>query len=149
MPRLPAALAVLTLLLCALPLRGQAPEPPAEPQVSPYQRQQAWFSRDKLYHFGISAAGSGAVYAGGRAAGLSRGESALAATLVVGAVGVWKEVGTRDPDRPLTRDHLSRRDLVWDALGIAVGIALTDRLFRRDRAREEDEPVPVPAPPEP
>jgi uncharacterized protein YfiM (DUF2279 family) len=136
--RLPflALLALLSPPLSA-PLHGQAAEgagAPARPLfgasaavIPSYRNQQEWFSRDKLLHFGISAAGTGGLYAGGRRLGLSRRQAALASTLVMGAAGVWREVGTTDPADPLTRGHISRKDLVWDAVGIALGLAVADR----------------------
>ncbi|HEV2147609.1 MAG TPA: hypothetical protein VGR37_09430 [Longimicrobiaceae bacterium] len=137
--RIPALLWLL--LLAAAPLHGQ------EEAASSYERQQAWFSRDKLYHFAISAAGTGALHAAGRKLGLPRGRSAVAAVLVVGAAGVWREVGTADPDDLVTRQKLSRRDLVWDAAGIAVGLAVSDRWIARRSARDAGEPLAVPPPP--
>ena len=144
-PRLPVLLALLALPLGA-PLRAQAADASTE-----YERRQAWFSRDKLYHFGISAAGTGALYAGGRSLGLSRRQAALASTLVVGAAGVWREVGTTDRSDPLTRRKLSRRDLVWDGVGIALGLAVADRWTGAPRRSADEAPrlEAVPPPPEP
>ncbi|HEV2733204.1 MAG TPA: hypothetical protein VGV85_00150, partial [Longimicrobiaceae bacterium] len=134
-PRLPVLL-LLPALWLAAPLHGQGAEPartPARPLfgasagIPSYAHQQGWFSRDKLYHFGISAVGAGGLYAGGRRLGLSRRQAALASTLVMGAAGVWREVGTTDRADPLTRRKLSRKDLVWDAAGIVLGLAVADR----------------------
>ncbi len=156
----PVFLAVLWLSLSA-PLHGQAAEAagaPARPLfgasaavIPSYRNQQEWFSRDKLYHFGISAAGTGGLYAGGRRLGLSRWQAALGSTLVMGAVGVWREVGTTDPDDPLTRGHISRKDLVWDAVGIALGLVVADRWTGSPggSAGAARSPAVVPPPPEP
>ncbi|MEW5926870.1 MAG: hypothetical protein AB1941_05270 [Gemmatimonadota bacterium] len=141
--RIPVLLALLALALAA-PLRAQ------DAGASEYERRQAWFSRDKTYHFGISAAGAGALYAGARRLGLSRRQAALASTLAVGAAGVWREVGTTDRADPLTRRKLSRRDLVWDGAGIALGLAVADRWLGAPR-RDPDGPPQleaVPLPPE-
>ncbi len=147
----PVLLALLWLSLAA-PLRGQAAAPPAPAEgPSEYEREQAWFSRDKLLHFGISAVGTGGLYAGARRLGLSRWQSALASTLVMGAAGVWREVGTTSRADPLTRRRLSRRDLVWDGAGIALGLAVADRWTGspgRD-AGGSPSPAAVPPPPEP
>lgn len=156
----PALVALLSLPLSA-PLHGQAAESAgasarplfgaAAAAIPSYANQQEWFSRDKLYHFGISAAGTGGLYAGGRRLGLPRRQAALASTLVVGAVGVWREVGTTDPDDPLTRDHVSRKDLVWDAAGIALGLAVADRWLGSPGREGGGAPslAAVPPPPEP
>jgi uncharacterized protein YfiM (DUF2279 family) len=154
-----AVLLVLLALPLAAPLHGQATEPvrtPARPLfgasagIPSYEHQQGWFSRDKLYHFGISAVGTGGLYAGGRRLGLSRWQAALASTLVMGAAGVWREVGTTDRADPLTRRKLSRKDLVWDAAGIALGLVVVDR-WTGPPARDAGGPPSLAAvpPPEP
>lgn len=98
---------------------------------SGYEMQHSWFSRDKLYHFTISAVGAGGLYAGGRIAGLKRWQAVLVSAGVMGAVGVLREIAQPDPDDLLTRRKLSRKDLWWDAAGIVVGISVTDAVFRR------------------
>lgn len=140
--RAPLLLALLALALAA-PLGAQAAG------ATEYERRQAWFSRDKLYHFGISAAGTGALYAGGLRLGLSRRQAALASTLLVGAAGVWREVGTTDRADPLTRRKLSRRDLVWDGAGIALGLAVADRWLGAPRRAPDGSPSPAAVPPPP
>jgi uncharacterized protein YfiM (DUF2279 family) len=96
----------------------------------PYALGQTWFSRDKAYHFGISAAGAAGFYWAGRKLGLSRGWAVLGSAALMGGIGVLREIGNRDRDNLLTRDHISRKDLVWDAAGVAVGISVADLLMR-------------------
>ncbi|MDP9349846.1 MAG: hypothetical protein M3P24_12015 [Gemmatimonadota bacterium] len=98
--------------------------------LSAYARQQSWFSRDKFYHFGISAAGAGGFYWAGRRLGLNRGWAALGSVTLMGGIGVLREIGNRDRTNLLTQDHVSRKDLVWDASGIIVGITVTGFLMR-------------------
>jgi hypothetical protein len=68
---------------------------------------------------------------------------------------VWREVGTTSRVDPLTRRNLSRRDLVWDGAGIALGLAVADRWTGspgRDAGGAPSPAVPspaVPSPPEP
>lgn len=149
----------LLLFLLAAPLHGQGGQHPRvsvvplraaarTEAVSAYELRQSWYSRDKIYHFGVSAAGSFGLYAGGRRLGLSRGQALAGAGLVMGAAGVWREVGTSDPHDRLTRGKLSRRDLVWDAVGIAAGLAVADRWLGAPR-RAADEAPPSPAVPPP
>lgn len=142
-------LVVLALALALAPcaLAAQAPLAPARPllsaapdTLSAYHRQTSWFSRDKGLHFAISAAGAAGVYALGREWGLGRWAGVAVSAGLVGAVGVLREIAQPVPGDMLTRRFFSRRDLVWDAAGIAVGIAVTDRLLRRRWAREEPAP---------
>ncbi|HEX2187937.1 MAG TPA: hypothetical protein VHG51_03515 [Longimicrobiaceae bacterium] len=145
----------LVPLLAAAPVHAQAAEP-APPwrasagassgPIPDYAGSHGWFTRDKLYHFGVSAAGSGALYAAGRRVGLGRREALAAAALVVGAAGVWREVGTSDPDDLLTRQRASRRDLVWDGVGIAVGLVVADRWLGARAEGGEAPPAPPPPP---
>lgn len=139
-------------LLAAAPLAGQVPAPAvpawaaaAASDPAPPGDRQGWFTRDKLYHFGVSAAGSGALYAGGRRVGIGRGRALAASALVMGAAGVWREVGTTDRADLLTRRRLSRRDLVWNGVGIAAGLAAADRWL--GPGTRSDEPLPPPPPP--
>jgi uncharacterized protein YfiM (DUF2279 family) len=108
-------------LLSAAPVAAQSATP------GPYGVEQTWTSRDKLYHFGISAAGAGATYTGARWLGLGRWRAAALAAGVMAAVGVAREID--DSRRP--GKYFSEKDLVWDAAGITVGIAIPDRLLFR------------------
>lgn len=138
---LPVALALLLASLALAPGRAAASTTsatlPAD-TLTRYERQQSWFSRDKAYHFGISAAGSAGVYALAREMGLGRWPAALASAVVVGGVGVLREVVSPRPGDRLTRQFFSRRDLVWDGAGIVVGITLTDLLLRARWTGAED-----------
>ena len=96
------------------------------------RRGDGWFTRDKACHFGFSFAGAAGVFFLGGAAGLSALQSTGASAAIIGLAGVWREVGTNDPVDPLTRQNLSRKDLAWDGLGIAAGLAAAN-LFRRRR----------------
>lgn len=135
------AAAVILVLLTAVP--GSA-------QLEGYigNDNEGWFSRDKRLHFGISAVGSAAIYVAGVEAGLPRWQSATLATGVMGALGVWREIGTTDRENLITREKVSRQDLVWDALGIGFGLAATELYYRAVRRTRERQPkaLPVPAP---
>ena len=136
-----AALLVVASLAATPP--AAAAQVPAD--TSAYERQQSWFSWDKSLHFGISAAGAGLLYAAGREVGLDRWQAAGVSTLLVGAAGVWREVGTSGRFNPRSGEELSWQDLTWNAIGIASGIAVVDLYLRvRERARERG-PAPAPA----
>lgn len=105
-----------------------------------YRDPNSWFSRDKFYHFTISAAGSGGVYSLGREMGLGRWQSAAAGIVIMGTAGVLREIGTTDRTNLLTRTRISRKDLVWDGIGIAVGVSLTDLYYRHRRPQRPSPP---------
>lgn len=79
----------------------------------------AWLGRDKVRHFGSSAAIQLLGYGSLRVMGASRGASILVATLVTGAAGIGKEV--HDGRRG---GRGSLRDLVWDGVGAVAGTGL-------------------------
>lgn len=125
---------LVLVLLSSTSVAGQTrSQPPrlsmAEQDTSAYAQRQSWFSRDKGLHFGISAVGAGGVYGVSRELGLSRWASAAASVFVMGTIGMAREVVDPHDSNYLTRRFLSRRDLVWDAAGIVVGISVTDLLF--------------------
>lgn len=122
------AVVLLTLSLVA-PAVGfsQTQSPGGHLAPSLCRQGTGWFSADKLCHFGVSAVGAAGLYGIGRVAGLSGWQSAAASAVIMGSLGIWREIGTTDPADPLTRQNLSRKDLLWDGLGIVVGIS-TGRL---------------------
>lgn len=132
------------LLLCWSPLRAQQAPPTAAP--GEYGVRETWTSADKWYHLGISAAGAAALYSGGRVAGMRRWRAVAVAAGVMGAVGLYREIDDeRRPDK-----YFSEKDLLWDAVGIAVGIVVPDFLFQRRRGTEVAAAIPLPlAPPPP
>ncbi len=104
---------------------------------SVYERRQAWFSRDKAFHFTLSAAGAATLYVLGRELGLDRWPAAIGATVVVGTAGFLREaLAVHDSDGLFTREHFSRRDMAWNGAGIVVGITVSDRLLRRRWERD-------------
>ena len=117
----------LLLLLLASPAAAQEGTPDA------YGVDQSWTSRDKLYHFGVSAVGAAATYSLARAVGVKRWPAVAISVGLVGAAGVMREVqDVRTPSK-----HFSKKDLLWDAAGITIGIVIPDRLlFRGKRERE-------------
>jgi len=119
----------------------------ASDTLSAYQQQIGWTSRDKGYHFALSALGAAGVYSAVRALGFGRAGSAIASVTVVGTAGILREVlAVGDPDRLFTSDFFSRRDMVWNGVGIAVGVTTAD-LFHRRRSRNGDPPAPALPPP--
>jgi uncharacterized protein YfiM (DUF2279 family) len=136
LPRTLVLWALAWLAGCAWgPARGGAQEPPpaAAPAVlagdtlHPYGVPQTWTSRDKALHLGVSALAAGAVYAAGRAGGLERRPAAVLSAVVVGTAGLLREVADRRSGEPAK--YFSEKDMLWNGVGIAVGIWLSDRLF--------------------
>ncbi len=122
---------VAGLLTLAVPKAARASDP------------DPWFGRDKALHFGVS----GAIAAGGYAAGAAlfdaRGHALLFGGGVALAAGVGKEVldaaGFGDP---------SFKDLAWDIAGTAVGLALAWSVDALVRGVDAEHPALVrPAPP--
>jgi putative lipoprotein len=112
-------LALLCLsLLVPLSARG------AEPGIA---SRDDWFGQDKALHYGVSVGLAGAGYAGGALLFDEPGARWLTgAGLALGA-GVGKEVYDAWRGR-----FFSFKDLTWDVLGTATGLALSwavDRLF--------------------
>lgn len=82
-----------------------------------------WFGEDKAKHLVMSFFTVAVTHAFGRAAGLDAGS----ATVVGAATGIAAGLGKELYDR---RDHglFSRRDLVWDAAGIVLGVLFVREL---------------------
>ena len=80
-----------------------------------------WLAEDKVKHMMMSTALVGFAHAGSRI--LIDARPALVAAAASGvAAGIWKEWRDRRSGRPF-----SARDLVWDALGIGIGLALVTK----------------------
>lgn len=81
------------------------------------QAPDRWFGEDKFKHLMMTTAVVGFAHAGSRV--LTDSNTAVVIGGLAGAVvSVWKEL--RD-------ERASKRDLVWDALGIALGILTVSR----------------------
>ncbi|QRK08323.1 hypothetical protein JQX13_51820 [Archangium violaceum] len=105
-------------LLAPLPARSEVREIPS---------RDDWFGRDKALHFGVSAGLAGAGYAGGALFFEAREARWLTGSGVALGAGVAKEI--YDAGRG---SFFSVKDLTWDVLGTATGLALSwavDRLF--------------------
>lgn len=89
--------------------------------LPPQRPVDRWFAEDKAHHFLMSAAVVG--FAGGGARTLVDADKAVIAGVVASvAAGLWKEWKDLREGKPF-----SKRDLVWDALGIALGAAIVAR----------------------
>jgi uncharacterized protein YfiM (DUF2279 family) len=116
----------LLLLLLLLPS-------PARAQTEEYGVDQTWTSRDKFYHFGVSAVGAAASYSLARALGVKRWPAVAVSVSFMGGLGVLREV--QDVNTP--GKYFSKKDLLWDAAGITIGVWIPDRvLFGRKREKE-------------
>lgn len=116
------SLLLLALLVPAVVNAQQAETP------RPYGVDQSWTSSDKLYHFGVSAAGAGAGYTLARSLKMKRWPAVAFAAGAMAAVGLAREL----QDAQRSDKYFSEKDLLWDGAGIAIGIWVPDRfLFRR------------------
>ena len=112
------------LSLVPLAARGEVTETPA---------RDAWFARDKALHYSVSAGLAGAGYVGGALLFDAPEARWLTGAGVALGAGVAKEV--YDAGRG---SFFSWKDLTWDVLGTASGLAVSwavDRLvFQRPAA---------------
>ncbi|MBW3630883.1 MAG: hypothetical protein KY464_16530 [Gemmatimonadetes bacterium] len=133
--RLAIASLIAALALIAGPEAavGQASQPPLTP--GPYGVEETWTSRDKLYHFGISAVGAGASYTAARKLGMRRWPAVAVSAGLMGAAGVVREI---QDDRRADK-YFSEKDLLWNTAGITIGIWIPDRLLLR---RDDEKPPP-------
>src|SRR5688572_12585178 len=103
--RLLAAMLVLTILCVAPRAHAADPDP--------------WLARDKAFHFGASASLAVMGYGIGAYAFDARGHALLLGAGIAAGVGVTKEsldlAGLGTP---------SWKDVAWDGIGIATGLAL-------------------------
>lgn len=109
------------LMILELCRSGPAPARPdlARPDPIWPVQQDRWFAEDKLKHAFSSIAALNFAFAGARTAGLRDESAIIAAALSGAAAGIWKEVHDRRRGRPF-----SSRDLVWDGVGLALGVLL-------------------------
>ena len=90
----------------------------AQITAAPVQRTpDAWIAEDKFRHAFLSAAVVGFAHAGARGF-VDSDKSMVAAALAGISAGLWKEL--RDA-------RASKRDLVWDALGVTLGLLVVSR----------------------
>jgi hypothetical protein len=111
---------ILALQMCsgtmpALPASMPAPRRSFVQQAA----RDRWFAEDKLKHAMMSMAAVNFTYAGARFVGLQDDSALITAALAGAAAGIWKEAHDQRIGRPF-----SARDLVWDALGIGIGLVL-------------------------
>jgi uncharacterized protein YfiM (DUF2279 family) len=96
------------------PLRTSVFEAQAEPAPTP----DAWLGADKFKHFAMSYAVTAFAFGGARS--LFDDDVSLGLAIAAGsAAGLLKEFYDRSRGRPF-----SRRDLVWDAAGVALGFVM-------------------------
>lgn len=86
---------------------------------APPRARDAWFGRDKVRHFGSSAAIQLMGYGGLRASGASRRGSVVTASVLTLSAGVGKELWDARRGR-----QPSWRDLTWDVAGLVAGTGL-------------------------
>ena len=91
----------------------------------PERPRDAWFGRDKVKHFLVSAFAQSVGYAGLQAAGVDRSAALAGATVLTATVAIGKEVVDRRGG-----GAFSRRDLAWDAAGAAAATVLLRRTER-------------------
>jgi uncharacterized protein YfiM (DUF2279 family) len=122
------------VLACAFPSNAFAQKAYG---IDRYEFRHGWFSRDKAYHLGVSAIGSAALYGLSRELGASRWGAVVFSAGAMTTLGLFRELYDEDSHRLLTRREFSRKDVVWNSVGITFGISVTDlTMERRRRGRQ-------------
>ena len=92
-------------------------------QTAPLQQraraQDRWIAEDKARHLVTSMVAVGFGYSGARLVGMEGNDALIAAAAGAAAAGILKEFHDRKVGGPF-----SYRDLVWDAVGIGLGLVL-------------------------
>ncbi|MFL5559476.1 MAG: VanZ family protein [Gemmatimonadaceae bacterium] len=88
--------------------------------------RDSWFGIDKIKHFFMSAFIESVSYSALQAAGIQHRPAMNGAIGITLGVGVAREIhDMRTPGK-----FFSVRDLTWDALGTAAGVALSSHTIR-------------------
>ena len=111
----------LTLACAAGANEGHAAGTAVAP-LPPAVAEDAWLAEDKLRHFTLSFAATQLAYGGARVLLQPDAATAAAATAAFG-LGIAKEIRDRRRGGPF-----SWRDLVWDAAGVLLGVALVRQI---------------------
>ena len=115
-----AALLASTDSMRAGPLRNRTFEEAATVQPS----RDAWLGEDKFRHFAMSYAITGFAFAGARV--VFGDDTSLGLAIAAGSTaGLLKEIYDRSRGLPF-----SKRDLVWDAAGVAVGAIMARQTWK-------------------
>ena len=86
--------------------------------VAAAPERDAWLGEDKFKHFAMSFAVTAFAFAGARS--VFDADTSLGFAIATGSTaGLLKEFYDRARGRPF-----SKRDLVWDAAGVAVGVIM-------------------------
>ncbi|CAN5693586.1 hypothetical protein BH23GEM1_BH23GEM1_08280 [soil metagenome] len=84
-----------------------------------------WFGADKMKHFFMSAFIQSMAYSSARAVGASHDGAFVSATAATVGLGVGREIYDGRVKRAF-----SYKDLVWDGMGLAAGMALVNNARR-------------------
>jgi uncharacterized protein YfiM (DUF2279 family) len=110
-------------------------------EIDLYALRHGWFSLDKAYHFGVSAIGSAALYGLSRELGAGRWGAFVFSAGAMTTLGLFRELYDEESQRLLTRRGFSRKDVVWNSLGITFRISVTD--LSMERRRRAGAPAPA------
>lgn len=83
------------------------------------RRHDPWFAEDKAKHFTMSFAATGFAFGAARSVGLGHDAALITAGAAAVAAGIGKELYDRR-----TGGFFSMRDMTWNVIGVAAGIAL-------------------------
>lgn len=96
-----------------------------------------WLAADKLIHFAVTAGLAALIYVGARSLGWRRRTSILCAGIAVLLIGLARELVDlylgEVQEQP--GKFFSLKDMIWNAAGLTVGLAVAHRWRRRSRRR--------------
>jgi len=86
-------------------------------------RKDEWFGRDKLKHFSATFLIGAAAYSTARWGDASKDNASIIGFSLSSTCGIAKEINDE-----VRRDDWSYKDLIWDFIGGAAGVSLSNAL---------------------
>ncbi|MBT6227505.1 MAG: hypothetical protein HOI47_12725 [Candidatus Scalindua sp.] len=86
-------------------------------------RKDEWFARDKLKHFSATFLIGAAAYSTARWGDASKNDASIIGFSLSSTCGMAKEINDE-----VRRDDWSYKDLIWDFIGGAAGVSLSNAL---------------------
>ncbi|MDP6924496.1 MAG: hypothetical protein QGI94_06895 [Candidatus Scalindua sp.] len=113
------SLRFILILFLIFNLIGCATYQEARPPAS--DGKDEWFASDKLKHFSASFLIGAATYSAARWGDASKDDASIIAFSFSSSLGIVKEINDE-----IRRDNWSYKDLIWDFMGGAAGVSLSN-----------------------
>ena len=115
------SLRYILIIFLIIHLTGCATYQGSSPPAS--TRKDEWFARDKLKHFSASFLIGTAAYSAARLGDTSKDDASIVGFSLSSTCGIAKEINDE-----VKRDDWSYKDLIWDFIGGAAGVSLSNAL---------------------